>query len=165
MCRSLFARSHLHWTLLLLAGIVCPSPALADKVRITKLSDVNFGVVGSLQTDTRRSQNICVYSNGQSATYSVSASGSGAGSAFTLSNGPYVLGYDLEWSSLAGQTGGASLTPNVALAGQTSSATNQQCSSGPSASASLTLVLRGASLAAAREGNYTGSLTLIIGAE
>ena len=158
-CRSL------RWPLVLLAGIACASPAFADKVRITQLSDVNFGVVGALQTDTRRSQSVCVYSNGQPGTYSISASGSGSGSAFSLSNGPYLLSYDVEWSSLAGQTSGTSLAPNVALTGQTSAATNQQCSAGPSASASLTMVLRGASLSAAREGNYSGSLTVIIGAE
>ena len=165
MRRALFAFRSLRWPILLLVGIGSASPALADKVRITKLSDVNFGTVGSLQTDARQSQSVCVYSNGQTATYSVAASGSGPGSAFTLSNGPYLLSYDLEWSSLAGQTSGNALAPNVALSGQTSAATNQQCSSGPSASASLTLVLRGTNLSAAREGAYSGSLTLIIGAE
>lgn len=165
MHRAPKTRLRLHWPVLLLVGMSFASPAAADKVRITQLTDVNFGVVGALETDSRRSQSVCVYSNGQSGTYSVSASGSGPGSVFALANGPYLLGYDVEWSALAGQAGGATLIPNVALTGLTTPATNQQCSSGPSASATLTVVLRGASLAAAREGNYGGSLTVIIGAE
>ena len=164
MRRAPFDGRSLRWPALLLIGIACTSVARADKVRITQLTDVDFGVVGA-QTDTRRSQSVCVYANGQSGTYSVSASGSGAGGAFTLSNGPYVLGYDLEWNPLAGQTAGIPIVPNVALIGQTSAATNQQCSSGPSTSASLTLVLRGSGLNAARQGTYSGALTLILGAE
>ena len=165
MRRALADGSCLRSLALFWVGMVCASSASADKVRITQLSDVNFGTLTTLQTDTRRSQSICVYSNGQPGTYSISAAGSGAGSSFSLSNGPYLLNYDVEWSPLAGQTGGTALTPNSVLSGQTTAATNQQCSSGPAASASLTLVLRGTSLSSARAGNYSGSLTLIIGAE
>jgi hypothetical protein len=56
-----------------------PGPALAQKVRITNLSDVDFGTVANLQADSRRSQNICLYSNGTAGGYSVLASGSGSG--------------------------------------------------------------------------------------
>jgi hypothetical protein len=57
------------------------------------------------------------------------------------------------------------LSPNVALTGQTSSATQQFCNSGPASPASLILVLRGSELARARQGNYSGTLTLLIAAE
>lgn len=159
------ARDRPRWALLLIGSLFTATPASADKVRITKLSDVGFGQIDALQTDNRRSQSICVYSNGPTSTYSVSAVGSGAGSAFTLANGPHLLAYDLEWSSSPGQTGGSPLSPSLALTAQTSSANNQQCNSGPATTASLTVILRGASLSAAREGNYSGSLTLIISAE
>jgi hypothetical protein len=145
--------------------LVNPVPALAQKVRITNLSDVDFGTVANLQADSRRSQNICLYSNGTAGGYSVVATGSGPGSGFSLSSGPNSLPYDVEWSGQSGQSSGAALSPNVALTGQTSSATQQFCNSGPATSASLILVLRGAELARARQGNYSGTLTLLIAAE
>jgi hypothetical protein len=122
-------------------------------------------MLGSLQVESRRSQNLCIYSSGSGNSYSVSASGSGSGSAFELSDGSFSLPYDVEWSDSSGQSTGVSLAPNVALTGQTSSATNQFCSAGPVASASLTIVLRAADLSRARAGTYSGSLNILIAAE
>lgn len=142
-----------------------PSPAAAQKVRITNLSDVNFGLLSNLQADARQSQNICLFSQSSGGRYSITATGSGAGSSFTLSNGSNSLAYEVEWSDQSGQTTGTSLAPAVAATGRASSATQQTCNSGPAASASLTIVLRSAALAQAREGNYSGSLTLLVAAE
>lgn len=141
------------------------SPADAQRVRITKLSDVDFGLISNLQTDSRLSQNLCVYVNGQQSTYSVTAMGSGAGSAFSLSSGLHTLPYEVEWSSLSGQSNGIPLAPNVALTSQTTSATQQVCNNGPATTASLSLILRSSELGRARAGDYNGSLTLIIAGE
>jgi hypothetical protein len=141
------------------------TPSFADKVRISNLADVNFGSVTNLQSEARRSQSVCVYSNGAGNDYSVTATGSGVGGSFTLSNGPHSLPFDAEWSSSAGQSTGTKLVSNVALAGQVSTAGNQSCSSGPTSSASLSVVLRAADLSTATEGSYSGSLTLLIAAQ
>ncbi len=148
-----------------LAAAAFSVPATAQKVRITNLSDVDFGLISNLQADALRAQNVCLYSNSAGGLYSVTASGSGAGSSFTLSNGTSALPYEVQWSSQSGQSGGASLTPNVAATGQSSAATHQFCNSGPAASASLIVVLRSSALSQAREGLYSGSLTLLIAAE
>jgi hypothetical protein len=147
---------------LFLAALIQSSPVPAQKVRITNIPDVDFGLLSNLQADSRRSQNICLYSTG---TYSVSAIGSGSGSAFTLSNGSNSLAYEVEWSDQSGQPNGSSLAPNVSQTGRTSSATHQFCNSGPTSSASLIIVLRATELSKALEGSYTGSLTLLIAAE
>lgn len=147
------------------AFLLQAGPARAQKVRITNLTDVDFGTIANLQADSRRSQNICLYSSGTAGGYSVVATGSGSGSAFSLSNGPSLMAYDVEWSGQSGQSSGVALSPNVALTGQTSSATQQFCNSGPSTSASLIVVLRGSQLSQARQGNYSGTLTLLISAE
>lgn len=152
-------------TALLLALASCPFPASAQKVRITNLSDVDFGLVTNLQSDARRSQNLCLFSNSGGSRYSITATGSGAGSSFTLSNGSGSLGYDVEWSDQSGQAAGTSLAPGVASTGRVSSATQQSCNSGPPTSASLIIILRASALAQAREGNYSGSLTLLVAAE
>lgn len=142
-----------------------PQAATAQKVRVTNLTDVNFGLIANTQAEARRSQNICLYSNSTGGAYSVSASGSGPGSSFVLTNGPDSLAYAVEWSDSSGQTSGTELTPSVALTGQQSVATHQFCNSGPATTASMTIVLRAANLSQARQGNYAGTLTLLIAAE
>lgn len=150
---------------ILLCAAVIPSTASAQRVRITGLSDVDFGLITNLQAESRRSQIICVFSNSTGNAYSVSAAGSGPGGSFTLANGSSELAYIVEWSQQSGQTSGTSLTANGLLSGQTSAATHQFCNRGPPSSASLTIILRAAELSRALEGNYTGSLTLLIAAE
>lgn len=153
------------WAGLLLVLAVQPRAASAQKVRITNITDVSFGLISNLQADSRQSQNLCMFSQSTDGAYSISASGSGAGSSFTLSSGSDSLAYEVEWSSQSGQTIGTSLAPGVPLTGQTSAATQQTCNSGPATSASLTIVLRASQLSQARQGSYSGSLTLLVAAE
>ena len=150
---------------LLAAAMALPQPASAQKVRVTDLSDVNFGLLSNLQADARRSQNVCLFSNSTGGRYSITASGSGSGSSFALSDGAHTLPYEVEWSDQSGQSSGASLAPTVTSTGRVSAATQQTCNSGPATSASLIVVLRASSLTQAREGNYSGSLTLLVAAE
>lgn len=150
---------------LFLALASLPFPVAAQKARITNIADVSFGLISNLQADSRQSQNICVYSQSTGGAYSISASGSGSGSSFALSSGTNALAYEVEWSPQSGQTSGTPLSPNVALTGQTSSASHQSCNSGPATSASLTIVLRSSELSQASEGSYSGTLTLLVAAE
>jgi hypothetical protein len=136
-----------------------------NNARITGLSDVAFGTVANLQSDSARSQNICVYSNSPTNGYYVQATGSGSGGAFTLASGANALSYEVQWASVSGQSAGTMLSPNVALTGQVSSATQPSCNSGPSSSASLIIILRSASLSSASAGTYSGTLTLLVAPE
>lgn len=138
---------------------------MAQKVRVTNLSDVNFGLISNLQADARRAQNVCVFSQSSGNRYSVTAIGSGTGSSFALSNGSNSLAYEVEWNDQSGQTSGTSLSPTVAATGRVSAATQQTCNSGPATSASLIIILRSSALTQAREGSYSGSLTLVVAAE
>lgn len=149
----------------LAVAIGLPQQAAAQKVRITNLSDVNFGLVSNLQADARRAQNVCLFSNSTGGRYSITASGSGSGSSFALSDGAHMLPYEVEWSDQSGQSSGTSLAPTVTSTGRVSAATQQTCNSGPATSASLIVILRASSLTQAREGNYSGSLTLLVAAE
>ena len=150
---------------LLAAAIALPQQGLAQKVRITNLSDVNFGLISNLQADARRSQNICLFSNSSGGRYSITATGSGPASSFALNDGSHSLPYEVEWSDQSGQTSGSSLASSVTATGHVSGASQQSCNSGPATSASLIVVLRASSLTQAREGNYSGSLTLLVAAE
>lgn len=148
---------------LLLAA--APSLGASNKVRITKLSDVAFGTLATLSTDAVSSQSVCLYADTNANGYNVTATGTGAGGAFALSSGIASLSYDVLWSSTPGQSSGTQLAPNVPLTGQVSSATQQTCGNGPATSASLIVVLRAAALSSATAGNYSGTLTLLVGAE
>lgn len=148
--------------MLLAAGFSGPAWA---KVRITGLSDVNFGTISNLTIDAVQAQSLCVYSNGTGSRYSVRADGSGASGAFTLSNGVTNLAYGVRWNSTAGQTNGTVLISGVLLPSQTTTAQNQTCSSGPATTASLIVTLPATSLSSAGAGNYSGTLTLIVGEE
>jgi hypothetical protein len=150
---------------LCVSALMSSGTAVGQKVRITGLSDVDFGLVTNLQAESRRSQSVCLFSNSVGGAYSVVASGSGPSGSFELANGSSSLAYDVEWSQQSGQTSGTMLSPNAALTGQTSGATHQFCNSGPPTSASFAVVLRAADLSQARQGTYSGSLTLLIVAE
>jgi hypothetical protein len=143
------------------------SPALgaSNKVRITDLSDVNFGVVANLGVDAIRNQSLCLYADTDTNGYNITASGTGSGGAFELSSGSRTMSYEVQWSSSSGQGSGTQLASNVPLTGQVSNATHQVCNNGPATSASLIILLRSNVLSSATAGAYNGTLTLVVGAE
>ena len=142
-----------------------PVGAQSNNVRITKLSDVAFGSLANLEVDASSTQSICVYANTSGDRYRVTATGSAPGSAFALTSGGSLLPYEVQWSASSGQSSGFQLSPNVPQTGLVSAATQQTCNSGPATSASLILLLRATALSSARAGSYSGTLTLIIGAD
>ena len=142
------------------------TPAFAaSNVRITALTDLAFSTIANVSVDSSRSESVCVYSTSPTSGYHVTATGTGIGGAFTLASGANRLAYDVQWNRQPGQSSGTQLTAGVPLTGLVSSATQQQCTSGPTTSASLIVVLRSAALSAARAGIYTGTLTLLIAPE
>lgn len=149
---------------LLLLTLTIATPVTA-KVRISSLSDVNFGTISNLTIDAVQAQSICIYSNGLSNGYSIRADGSGAGGAFTLSNGVTSMAYTVRWHNQAGQSNGTILTTGALLGAQTTTAQNQLCSSGAPTTASLIVTLPATSLSSAGAGNYSGTLTLIVAEE
>lgn len=151
--------------LLVAAVAVSAAPASAQKVRVDGLTDVNFGTIVNLTADSRQSQSICVYSQTANGGYNVRTFGSGPGGAFTLASGGDLLAYEVQWNAAPGQTSGTMLSANTTLAGLTSAASHQVCNNGPPTTASLIVVLRAANLAGATAGAYSGTLTLVIGAE
>ena len=96
----------------------------------------------------------------------MTASGSGAASAFTLANGALTVPYSIEWAGSAGQASGTALAVGSPLTGLTSTATNASCSSGPSSSASLIVRISTTSLQTMQAAtNYTGTLTSVVAPE
>lgn len=165
--RSAAVRAKAFVTGLGAVAFVCatPCPAASNNVRISGLTDLTFGTIANLGTDAVLSENVCAYSNSSTSGYRITASGSGTGSAFSLSSGTNQLAYEVQWSASPGQSSGSQLTSSVPLTGQISSATQQVCNAGPASSATLIVVLRSSALSNATAGSYSGTLTLVIGPE
>src|SRR5512146_296379 len=142
-------------------GSVSISATVPGRVQISGLTDVAFGTVDPT-APAASAENVCVWSNTSGKGYEVTASGSGASSAFTLSDGTNTLPYSVEWAGSSGQSSGTALVSGTALGSLTSTATNSTCSAGPVATASLIVTMSAANLQAAVASSYTGTLTLVV---
>jgi hypothetical protein len=161
------ARDSVKAAALAAALLVAGAPAAAQTVDISGLQNVSFANLDPT-VDATRTQNVCVFSSTLTHGYNVTARGSGAASAFTLSAGGSVpvLPYTVQWSPVAGGGSGTVLSPGARLTGQISSAISVTCILGVLSSATLIVILRTSDLQAAASGvNYTGTLTLTIAPE
>ena len=147
-------------------GSVTINASVPGRVRISGLSDVTLSNVDPSVTASN-AQNVCVWSNTSTRGYSITATGSGAANAFTLSSGALpVVPYTVEWAQTSGQASGTGITASTALTGQTSSAINPDCSAGPAASASLIVSVASSALQGMTSGvTYNGTLTLVVAPE
>lgn len=148
-------------------GTVTVSASVAARVDITGLSDVSFadadlGPVINTAGQATKAQNVCVWSNNADKSYYITASGSGAASAFTLANAANpVVPYEVYWNATSGQVTGTQLTTGTKSAKLVGTATAPTCSGG--STASLVLGIQGSdanSMLASTA--YTGTLTLLV---
>lgn len=146
-------------------GSISINASVPNRVQLSGLSDVSF-LNQDPATAALNAQNVCVWSNTTTKGYNVTATGSGAGSAFTLANGALTVPYSVEWAGSSGQSSGTALTSGSALTGLTSAATSATCSAGPSSSASLIVRIAAANLQGMRAATtYNGTLTLLVAPE
>lgn len=146
-------------------GSVSISASVPNRVQLSGLTDVSF-VNQDPNTAALNAQNVCVWSNTSTKGYNVTASGSGAGSAFTLANGAASVPYSVEWAPTSGQTSGTALTAGTALTGLTSTATSATCGSGASSTSSLIVKISTSNLQTMQAATtYTGTLTLVVAPE
>ena len=147
-------------------GTVSIDASVAGRVQISGLTDVAFSAVDP-STDASSAQDVCVWSNTAGRGYQITATGSGAGNAFTLASASLApVPYSVEWSGSAGQSSGTALTAGTPLTSLTSTATRPGCSAGPTASASLVVKIGSADLQTmAAAASYTGTLTLLVAPE
>ena len=143
-------------------GTVSISASVPARARITGLSDVAF-TNQDPGTPAANAQDVCVWSNTATKAYTITATGSGAGSAFTLSDGSTTVPYTVEWAATSGQTSGAALASGTASASLTTAAANQTCSSAPTSTASMIVRIGTTDLSTMSAGStYTGTLTLLV---
>ena len=139
--------------------------ATAQSVRLTKLSDVTFGALSSTATDVPQRQNVCAYSTALSGMYTVRISGSGSGGALTLAGVGAPMPYEVQWAGSPNQTSGTALPANMTVGGFSDGNVLQTCNLLATSSATLIVLLRAAALSSATAGNYSGTLTILLGAQ
>lgn len=138
------------------------STGTAD-ISVTVASAIIIQNIASLTTTwagtgaIQLTDDICVGTNAATG-YTITASGDGAASAFTLANGGTTLTYAVAWAQTAGQTTGLSLATTVASATQTT-AQDLTCAAD---SATLIVDILEADLQAAVAGAHTGTLTMLV---
>lgn len=144
-------------------GSVTINATINGLVQISDLNDITFsGLTGG--ANAQQTDNVCVWSNTATKSYTIKATGNGTTSAFTLASGTNpVIPYSVAWANTSGATSGTALTTNVASAAFTSTATTPLCSAGASLTSTL-FVSIGATDQDAMVANaaYTGVLTLVV---
>jgi hypothetical protein len=143
-------------------GSISISASVPSRARITGLNDVAFTNQDPASAATS-AQDVCVWTNTATKGYTITATGSGTASSFTLAGASMTVPYSVQWSATSGQSSGTALVNGAASAGLTSTGTQQTCSSGPSATASLIIGIAATDLQTMQSGTtYTGTLTLLV---
>jgi hypothetical protein len=141
--------------------------SVSPRVNISSLSDITFAdadlaPVMNTSNQSTKAANVCVWSNNADKSYYITASGSGASSAFTLANSTNpVVPYQVYWNTTSGQTTGTQLSTGTKSAKQTSNATAPNCGSGTSATLVVGIMGSDANAMLAST-TYTGTLTLLV---
>ena len=132
-------------------------------VRVTAVDDLALGTwtgTGALET----TDSVCIWTT--TGGYNVTATGSGVGGGFSLSNGASgTLDYAVKWDDAPTSSTLAAMTSGTALTGQVSGANTTDCNAGSSLTATVGVEITETDLTAADSGSYTGVLTLLIAPE
>lgn len=137
------------------------SADFAGTALINNLSDMVFTSVNPVSSMTNQ-ENVCVFANSLlGGTYSITATGSGAGNAFTVSNGVSTVPYTVSWAPTFNAPSGTALTSGVALPGQNTGILSSICLLGITNS-TLFVNFSTTALQNAAAGTFTGILTLVI---
>lgn len=137
------------------------SLSISDMVRVTGMADFSFGNYGGSGTATL-DDNICIYTNNPTGQYVVTATGDGAGSAFTVDdNNSHVIAYTVRFNDQTGTSGNVALTTNVASATQSgANTTSQTCAGGNTANIEISITQ--SALMSVPAATYSGVLTLVV---
>ena len=135
--------------------------AKQDTVRLTGLSDVSLGSLGT-GGDAITAQSVCAYSSTNTSGYNVTALGTGASNALEVNSTSGKLPLSVLWSDQPNQTTGTQLVAGNPSATFYSTATHQFCANGPPVSASFIIRIHDADIQSAPAGAYSGTITLII---
>jgi hypothetical protein len=157
-----------------MGGFLASAPANADTVRISNLSNITVPLWVTGDTSIIQDVFVCVYranTTGNSTSYGITATGDGPG--FLLKSGTNNVAYTVTWNDGgASNPGGgttATMINNVKLTSRSNARNNKvtpinssDCNAGASPTARLRITLSQTAMDAARDGVFTGVLTLVL---
>ncbi len=130
---------------------------VADAVRISGLTDITASFDGT--NDIVETSDACIYRNAAGGNYAITATGDGAGGAFTIGDGTTDIPYEVRWDgSATAMTSGTQLT---GLSGADETSTS--CGGTPNASVEVTILA--ADLLTVPQTTLDGTLTLVVAPE
>jgi hypothetical protein len=158
-----------------LAVLTCPTQAASQGANEAKSSGsirITASVAGQAQIkgpsditltteDGVGSRSVCVWSNSLSRSYSIAATGSGAGGSFHLVHAAHAVPYAVEWRDTPEQAAEARLRPGESRAGFRSAA-KLNCAAGSTPTPSLVVKIASEDLQPViGDAAYTGTLNLL----
>jgi len=140
------------------SGSSALSVTTTEYAQITNIADVTVNpYTPAAGIDTF--DNVCIYTNDDDQEYTITASGSGTASAFTIVNGSSdTIAYTVFWNNTTG-SGATALTTTVASGIQTGATNTYPCVTN---NASFRVVMTNSAIMSVPADTYTGTLTLLI---
>lgn len=116
-----------------------------------------------MYSDLTSRQNTCSFSGLTPTIYGVTATGSGTGGAFTLSNGRSQLPYEVQWAQTANASSGSPVSASQMLGNQSNASllSTVTCALGLQ-NATIIVIVRATSLQQSTAGAYSGTLTVLL---
>ncbi|MFT7433122.1 MAG: hypothetical protein ACI9TY_000750 [Alphaproteobacteria bacterium] len=157
MLRRICATTVLSLVLPSMAFSACLPAALCTKV--TGLADVALGTWGG-SGDLTSNYTMCAYvQNDNESNYTVTGSGTGAGSAYIISSGAKDIPVTVEYEE-SGAGGWVGLTPTAITTFANPNTADEDCAVGGN-SAKVRVTIPSANMDYATAGTYTGTVTLV----
>jgi hypothetical protein len=132
--------------------------AHAQQVRIRQFTN---HTINATNFNTRNfNRNLCLYRSAAPLQFSVTATGTGAGGAFTLSSGGNTIPYLVFFNNNTGTTGEQSLTSGIPRSFTLNNNSTQNCTAGNNGNYHVRIL--GSAIQAVPAGTYTGTLQIMM---
>ncbi len=140
-------------------GVLNISVGIGDSVRISNLQDISGTFDGT--NDIVGSSAACVYRNG-TGNYNLSATGSGTGGAFELTDGTNTVPFSVSFND---GNGAQALTTGVQLTGLSGADIMSPSCANTGDNGTIEVTITAADLSAVPGATYSGALTLLVAPE
>ena len=140
-------------------GTTVISATIPKLIRARSFADFNLGSYsGTGDVNANDDLNISTNYGTSARTYTVRATGSGAASAFTITDGTQTIAYNVYYNDATGTGGRVAMTTNVNLTAQTNAS---KPLSDTTLNANLSIEILQANLQAVDAAAFTGTITLL----
>lgn len=134
---------------------------IPGRIRMSDLTDFDFGTHVLNTGGVSMNDDICVYTNTSAGTYQVTATGDGTAGAFVVISGGNQIPFRVFWNNQTGTASNQILTAGVAKPSSNADTESETCAIGGN-NANIEVEIEGAQLISQPNGTYTGDITLML---